>query len=32
MASAVFASLPIMLLFLIFQRFIVAGVAMNAGK
>lgn len=32
MASAVFASLPIVLLFLIFQRFIVAGVAMNAGK
>lgn len=32
MASAVFASLPIVLLFLIFQRFIVAGVAMSAGK
>ncbi|MGO7563629.1 carbohydrate ABC transporter permease [Rhizobium johnstonii] len=32
MASAVFASLPIILLFLIFQRFIVAGVAMSAGK
>ncbi len=32
MASAVFASLPIVLLFLIFQRFIVAGVAMGAGK
>ncbi len=32
MASAVFASLPIVLLFLVFQRFIVAGVAMSAGK
>lgn len=32
MASAVFASAPIMLLFVIFQRFIVAGVAMSAGK
>jgi multiple sugar transport system permease protein len=32
MASAVFASLPIVLMFLIFQRFIVAGVAMSAGK
>jgi multiple sugar transport system permease protein len=32
MASAVFASLPIVILFLIFQRFIVAGVAMGAGK
>ncbi|MBY5773330.1 carbohydrate ABC transporter permease [Rhizobium leguminosarum] len=32
MGSAVFASLPIVLLFLIFQRFIVAGVAMSAGK
>ncbi len=32
MASAVFASLPIVVLFLIFQRFIVAGVAMGAGK
>ncbi len=32
MASAVFASLPIVLLFLIFQRYIVAGVAMSAGK
>jgi multiple sugar transport system permease protein len=32
MASAVFASLPIILLFVIFQRFIVAGVAMGAGK
>ncbi len=32
MASAVFASLPIVLLFLIFQRFIVAGVALSAGK
>ncbi len=32
MASAVFASLPIILLFLIFQRFIVAGVAMSTGK
>ncbi len=32
MASAVFASLPIVVLFLIFQRFIVAGVAMSAGK
>jgi multiple sugar transport system permease protein len=32
MASAVFASLPIVLLFLVFQRFIVAGVAMGAGK
>lgn len=32
MASAVFASAPIMLLFVIFQRFIVAGVAMGAGK
>jgi multiple sugar transport system permease protein len=32
MASAVFASLPIVILFLVFQRFIVAGVAMSAGK
>jgi multiple sugar transport system permease protein len=32
MASAVFASLPIVVLFLIFQRYIVAGVAMSAGK
>ena len=32
MASAVFASLPIVILFLIFQRYIVAGVAMSAGK
>lgn len=32
MASAVFASLPIVVLFLVFQRFIVAGVAMSAGK
>lgn len=32
MASAVFASLPIVILFLVFQRFIVAGVAMGAGK
>ncbi len=32
MASAVFASLPIIALFLIFQRYIVAGVAMGAGK
>jgi multiple sugar transport system permease protein len=32
MASAVFASMPIVLLFLIFQRYIVAGVAMSAGK
>lgn len=32
MASAVFASLPIVLLFLVFQRFIVAGVAMGPGK
>lgn len=32
MASAVFASIPIVVLFLIFQRFIVAGVAMSAGK
>ena len=32
MASAVFASIPIVLLFLIFQRYIVAGVAMSAGK
>ena len=32
MASAVFASVPIVLLFLVFQRFIVAGVAMSAGK
>ena len=32
MASAVFASLPILVLFLVFQRFIVAGVAMSAGK
>jgi multiple sugar transport system permease protein len=32
MASAVFASLPIVLLFLVFQRFIVTGVAMSAGK
>ena len=32
MASAVFASIPIVILFLIFQRYIVAGVAMSAGK
>lgn len=32
MASAVFASLPVVVLFLIFQRLIVAGVAMSAGK
>ena len=32
MASAVFASLPIMILYLIFQRFIVRGVSMSAGK
>lgn len=32
MASAVFASLPIVILFLIFQRFIVAGVSIGAGK
>ncbi len=32
MASAVFASLPIVILFLIFQRFIVAGVALGTGK
>jgi len=32
MASAVFASLPIMILYLIFQRFIVSGIAMGAGK
>ncbi|WP_319517831.1 carbohydrate ABC transporter permease [uncultured Martelella sp.] len=32
MASAVFASAPIVLLFVIFQRYIVAGVAMSAGK
>ncbi|AJY46165.1 carbohydrate ABC transporter permease [Martelella endophytica] len=32
MASAVFASAPIVLLFIIFQRYIVAGVAMSAGK
>lgn len=32
MASAVLASLPIVILFLIFQRFIVAGVSIGAGK
>ncbi len=32
MASAVFASLPIVILFVVFQRFIVAGVAMGSGK
>ena len=32
MASAVFASLPIVILFVVFQRFIIAGVAMGSGK
>ena len=32
MASAVFASVPILVLYLIFQRFIVSGVSMGAGK
>lgn len=32
MASAVFASIPIVVLYLIFQRFIVSGVSMGAGK
>jgi multiple sugar transport system permease protein len=32
MASAVFASLPIVVLYLVFQRFIVRGVSMSAGK
>jgi multiple sugar transport system permease protein len=32
MASAVFASLPIVILYLVFQRFIVQGVSMSAGK
>ena len=32
MASAVFASIPIVVLYLIFQRFIVSGIAMGAGK
>lgn len=32
MASAVFASFPIIVLYLIFQRFIVSGISMGAGK
>ena len=32
MASAVFASAPIIVLYLIFQRYIVSGVSMGAGK
>lgn len=32
MAAAVFASAPIVALYLIFQRYIVSGVSMGAGK
>lgn len=32
MAAAVFASAPVVVLYLVFQRFIVSGVAMGAGK
>ena len=32
MASAVFASFPIIVLYLVFQRFIVSGISMGAGK
>ena len=32
MASAVFASLPILVLYLVFQRYIVSGISMSAGK
>ena len=32
MASAVFASAPIIVLYLIFQRYIVSGISMGAGK
>ncbi len=32
MASAVFASLPVLILYIIFQRYIISGVALNTGK
>ena len=32
MASAVLASLPVFVLYLIFQRYIVSGVSMGSGR
>lgn len=32
MASAVFASLPVLILYIIFQRYLIRGVAFNTGK
>ena len=32
MASGVIASVPVVVLFLIFQRFVVRGIAMSSGK
>ncbi len=32
MASAVFASLPVLILYVIFQRYLVRGIALNTGK
>lgn len=32
MASAVFASLPVLVIYIIFQRYLIRGVALNTGK